>query len=233
MRPKHLKAPFKWQQRQVTIEDRIWYIPKCSEEDPFVFPGWTSALTFAKTQPLQVEFCSGNGDWIITKALAHPEKNWVAIEKKFPRVRKIWSKLKNHGIDNLIVICGEGHQAVKRYFFDQSIEAVYVNFPDPWPKNAHAKHRLIQPSFIAEVARCMQIGGSLILVTDDICYSQKAIEEILQSRYFTSNFPSPFYLNKMEGYGSSFFEDLWRGQGKEIRYHQFKLIANGDNKTNG
>lgn len=224
MRPKHLKVPFNWQERRVTIVDRVWYVPKQCEDKTFVFPGWVHDQTFAVEQPLNIEYCSGNGDWIVAKALANPHENWIAVEKKFERVRKIWAKLKNFEIPNLLIICGEGYKVTEQYFTPNSIQSIYVNFPDPWPKNMHAKHRLIQPNFIIQMSRILNTDGTFTLATDDEAYSHRSIKELQQSGSFTSLIADPFYCHEMSDYKISFFEDLWRKQGKQIRYHIFKKI---------
>jgi len=222
MRPSHLKSPFRWHERRVTIEDRVWYVPKRCENDSFTFPGWVHDQTFALDQPVNVEFCSGNGDWIAAKALKNPRQNWVAVEKKFPRVQKIWSKLKNHRIPNLLIICGEGYDVIQQYFCSNSVNAVYVNFPDPWPKNSHAKNRLIQPNFILEMTQILKPEGTFTLATDDELYSDRVIKDVHQTGGFSSQLPEPFYCDELHDYGISYFEDLWRKQGKKIRYHIFK-----------
>jgi len=33
-------------------------------------------------------------------------------------------------------------------FFLTTIDQIFINFPDPWPKERHAKHRIIQPPFL-------------------------------------------------------------------------------------
>src|ERR1700733_14510049 len=108
MKPDDLKAPFAWNNRRVIVEDHIFYVPtRCETYSNFIFPGWNSPLFFANENPVSIEYCSGNGAWIAEKAKGDPKMNWVAVEKKFMRVRKIWSKIKNLGLNNLIVICGE------------------------------------------------------------------------------------------------------------------------------
>ena len=112
MKPADLKAPFSWGNRQVLIEDRIFYVPtRCETYDEFKFPGWTSQELFGNDNPIQIEYCSGNGTWIADTAAANPQINWVAVEKKFMRVRKIWSKTKNLQMPNLITVCGEAYGA--------------------------------------------------------------------------------------------------------------------------
>lgn len=226
MKPKSLKSPFTWENRTVLIHDRVWYVPGYYDRyEEFVFPGWEHSDLFGNSQPVHVEYCSGNGAWIVAKAQQHPEFNWVAVEKKFERVRKIWSKIKNLSLNNLVVVCGEAMTATKNYFPDSSISGVYINFPDPWPKTRHAKYRLIQHSFVEQLERILVSNACLTLVTDDIPYSEEMIEVLGSATGFTSQFPSPYYVNEYDHYGTSYFEELWRSQGKEIRYHCFQKWA--------
>lgn len=223
MRPENLKVPFKWDERCVLINDRVWYVPKhiAKDQKEFVFPGWDHPDLFGNNNPVRVEYCSGNGAWIAEKAVADPLSNWVAVEKKFVRARKIWSKVKNLKLNNLIVICGEGHNATQKFFPSQSIQDIFINFPDPWPKTRHAKNRIIQPAFIEEMARSLKDKMMMTFVTDDPDYSHWMVKTMKSSMSFTSVHADPHYITELEGYGSSYFDQLWREKGKVIRYHQF------------
>lgn len=224
MRPKDLKFPFVGDERHILLNDRVWFIPERMHLKEFNFPGWSHPDVFGNDHPICVEYCSGNGAWIADKAEKFPLINWIAVEKKFVRARKIWSKVKNLGLNNLLIICGEGHNATKRFFGDNFSSNVFINFPDPWPKNKHAKHRLIQPEFAQEIWRILREGSSLTFVTDDVPYSQWLIQVMGAHPGFTSCYPDPFYVNEQPDYGSSYFDELWRAKGREIRYHQFKKI---------
>lgn len=222
MKPEDLKSPFKWDQRKVLYQDRILYVPAYyNKYDEYKFPGWSSPEIFGNSNPVCIEYCSGNGAWITAKAQAEPEKNWVAIEKRFDRSRKIWSKIKNHNLSNLIVICGEGYTATKEFFPSNSVEHIFINFPDPWPKLRHAKHRIIQPSFIEQLARLLKASGRFTFVTDDEDYSTLTIDEMRKASYFKSLYIEPYFVTTSEGYGTSYFEELWREKGKTIRYHDY------------
>lgn len=191
----------------------------------WVFPGFADPQVFGNDHPVLIEYCSGNGDWIVDKALQNPQFNWIAVEMQFDRVRKIWSKMKNSGIDNLLIISGEALTFSRFYLPPASIDEVFVNFPDPWPKRSHAKHRLIQRPFIDECARVVKEGGNATLVTDDKDYSEQMIAEMTQHPNWRSRFPDPKFTTEWPGYGGSFFETLWRAKGCTIRYHQFEKIA--------
>lgn len=226
MKPTDLKPPFKWDNRQILINDRVWYVP-ARVENNFVFPGWEHPDLFGNNNPVCVEYCSGNGAWLAAKALAYPAINWLGVEKKYERVRKVWSKVKNLELKNLVVLCGEAHNATKHFFPDHSVYDVYVNFPDPWPKTRHAKHRLIQGEFVQELWRILNEGRSLTFVTDDVPYSEWLIEVMQQHGGFHSTYPDPYYVTDQDQYGTSYFDALWRSKGRTIRYHQFKKIKAG------
>lgn len=222
MRPKNLKCPFTWKGRHPVIHDRVLYVPEYYDKHhEFIFPGWESPELFGRSAPIEVEYCAGNGAWIADKAAAHPERNWVAVEIQFDRVRKIWSKIQNLQLTNLIVVCGEGLTFTKHYVPANSFAAVYVNFPDPWPKEKHAKNRLLQEPFFTEIARASVKGALATVATDHEGYARQTIEGLLANFAWEPCFPLPHFSMDLEGYGTSYFDALWKAQGVPVHYIQF------------
>lgn len=220
MKPKDLKHPFSWDQRRVLLDDRIWYVPDYLESyDTFTFPGFEAI--FGNAHQVNIEYCSGNGTWIVERCQQEPLMNWVAVEKQFVRARKIYSKLKNLNLNNLLVVCGDGRIVTEAYIPNSSVKEVYINFPDPWPKDRHAKHRIVQPSFVSELERILQREGLATIATDDVAYSEQIIDIFHANEAFRSIHPAPFYQNTQPHYGNSFFERLWRSKGRSIRFHSF------------
>lgn len=215
-----LRFPYKWDDRKVLLQDGILFVPELLDHyEPIEI---SSEAIFGNSAPLHVEYCSGNGAWIASKALEFPDVNWIAIEKKFERAAKIWALVKREHLKNLLVICGDGLTVTENYIKDDSIAQVFVNFPDPWPKKRHWKHRIIAQPFLKQVHRVLDPAGYLTFVTDDEDYSKVMTEELTLSTQFLPLAPEPFYLKALPGYGSSFFEQMWRRQGKNIYYHQWE-----------
>lgn len=226
MRPSELMLPVEaFNEKKPFIYEQVFFVPE-SEDKLFEFPDFSHETLFGNTNPVVIEYCSGNGTWIAAKARENPMLNFVAVEQKVGRGKQIWSKIRNYQLSNLIVLIGEGESSTKRFFQDNSFHMVYVNFPDPWPKRRHAKNRIINPSFVAEMARVLQPEGGMVLVTDDQNYSNIMIETVLQNPSFESHFPHPHYISDPKNYGGSFFDTLWREKGKEIRLHQFQKRDN-------
>lgn len=55
---------------------------------------------------------------------------------------------------------------LKNYFPQNSIDKIYINFPDPWPKEKHKKRRLISKKFIDLYKFILKEKGEIVLKTD-------------------------------------------------------------------
>lgn len=217
MKPKDLKPVFKWVDRRPLIEDRVLYVPNYYfEHSKFSMPKFSEI--FENKNPIHVEYCSGNGDWILERAKKHPEINWIAVEMQFERVRKIWSKRENYQINNLLIVCGEAETLTKYYLPDDCIDSVYINFPDPWPKEKHAKNRLLKEPFIELLASKMKDFTPLTFVTDDVDYKEEVLNKLIENPHFQPQFEPPYYVTELENYGGSYFYDLWVSKQKTIHY---------------
>ncbi len=220
MKPKDLKSVYCFEERQPLIQERVLHIPHYfSEHKQFMFPSWVEI--FGNDHPVIVEFCSGNGHWVVEKAKKFPEKNLVAVEIQFERVRKIWSKRENEKLDNLFIVYGEAWTFSHYYLRDDSVIGVYINFPDPWPKRKHEKHRLIKHRLIVELSRVLKQGGEIHFMTDDRNYLEATLKLLLQATSFKCGYNVPHFVSEAPNYGTSCFEMLWRSLGKQIHYTKF------------
>ena len=204
--------PFTFEERRPFLGEGFLYIPKYYSDHQ----SFSLEECFPNKKALSVEFCSGNGEWIIKRARQYSHINWIAVEKRLDRAKKIYKKKEEEKLDNLFVVIGDGYTFAKYYLKEDSLKIAYINFPDPWPKNRHSKHRLIDPFFEEELKRVLPLNHKVIVVTDDIEYRDLAIE--LFSPFWKAEFPYPNYIQKWPAYGSSFFERLWKGKKREIYY---------------
>ena len=121
---KDLNLPFSYEDRRPVLLDRFFYVPSRYEYSQESLP------FFEKEQPVAIEYCSGNGQWIAEKAKTSPHINWIAVEKKFKRARKIWAKLQKENLSNLVVACSEAF-VFTRYYAPKTAE-IFINFPSPF-----------------------------------------------------------------------------------------------------
>lgn len=110
------------------------------------------------------------------------------------------------------------------YLPRHSLSEIFVNFPDPWPKLRHAKHRLIQRPFLEEVAGVMLPEGKATFVTDDPPYALQMLHELAQSPSWQPLLQSPHYILNPPDYGTSFFSDLWNKKGHNTHLLLYKTL---------
>lgn len=223
---KRLIRPLSWEERRPIFKDSVFHIPdRFDRHEEFSLPPWDAL--FDSPRPLSVEICSGNGQWIAERARRHPEKNWLAVEWQFDRVKKIWSKRMKGELKNLAIVCGDARLFVRHYLPRGSVEELFVNFPDPWPKKRHAKHRLIQPSFLRDLSPALAPGGKVTLVTDDPAYRDQMVESFICDGLFRPLLDAPHYATDWSDYGLSYFDTLWRSKERTIHYLPFAVSSHG------
>ena len=113
-----------------------------------------------------LEVGCGKGDFVIGLAKLSPEKRFLAIEKDRSVASLAAKKALEGGIGNVYFLLGD-----LDYLLDglsgERLEAIYLNFPDPWPKLRHHKRRLTQCTRLLSMASLLKDGGYIRLTTDN------------------------------------------------------------------
>jgi tRNA (guanine-N7-)-methyltransferase len=121
---------------------------------------------FGRAAPLEIEIGAGRGDFIIGRAAAMPERNFLAVELSLPLARFLAARARRAELRNLRIVRTDARPLVNLFLPGGSVSAYHVYFPDPWPKARHAKHRLFTSWFVANLRRTMSVGASLYVATD-------------------------------------------------------------------
>lgn len=213
---KELLYPYKFENRHPVFLDGVLFIPDFfTDEDlgyhkNFSCPDYSSRFNHPT---IYIEYCAGNGQWIVEMAKRHPDVLWIAVEMKFQRVRKIFNRARAEHVSNLMIAFGMAEVFTKYYLPHKCISKVFVNFPDPWPKKKHAKHRLFQEGFLTDLKLGLKNSSTLTLATDDLPYMHEAVLS-LSSSGFKPSLNEPYFEPLDATYGYSFFGDLWEKKGK-------------------
>ncbi len=131
---------------------------------------------FPSSQPLEVELGSGDGSFLIQYAKAHPEHNFIGVERLLGRLRKIDRKGMRAGLANLRAVRLEAAYFLEYLLPFNSVQRLHIYFPDPWPKRRHHKNRLINTTFPGIVHRILAPGGEVFLRTDEPSYYAQMLE---------------------------------------------------------
>jgi tRNA (guanine-N7-)-methyltransferase len=142
------------------------------------------AAAFGRAAPVHVEIGFGNGTAMAAMAAAHPENNYLGIEVHRPGVGSLLRNVAAAALANVRVLSADATDVLAQRIPDGALVAVYVFFPDPWPKWRHHKRRLIQPEFAALVARKLGPGGMLHCATDWQNYAEQMLAVLSASPEF-------------------------------------------------
>lgn len=136
-------------------------------------------LSLAAQAPrVELEVGSGSGTFLAAYAAARRDTLLIGTEIKLERCRKAARKLKAAGADNGVILRARAEELLAR-LAPESLAAVHVYFPDPWPKRRHRRRRLLRRGVLDEMARLLRPGGCLYLVTDFFDYYLQAVVLIL------------------------------------------------------
>ena len=137
------------------------------------------ASFFSVSRPLHLEIGCGKGDFAVGMATKHPDCNFIAMER-VPDVACIALEkamaAKDSRPDNLRFLIGDA-QTLNDRFLPHTVERIYLNFSDPWPKKGYAKRRLTHRGFLEAYRTLLCEGGTLYLKTDNEGLFDFSLEE--------------------------------------------------------
>ncbi|MCH5186981.1 MAG: tRNA (guanosine(46)-N7)-methyltransferase TrmB [Oscillospiraceae bacterium] len=116
--------------------------------------------------PLHIEIGCGKGRFITETAALHPEISYVAVEKVSNVIVLAMEKAKAAELSNLKFIRGD-FAMIAPQLPEGSVDRIYLNFSDPWPKNGYAKRRLTHGAFLEQYKRILKDGGEIHFKTDN------------------------------------------------------------------
>jgi tRNA (guanine-N7-)-methyltransferase len=139
---------------------------------PVAGEGLDPSALFGRDVPLILEIGSGMGEATADMAAADPDRGYLAVDVHTPGVANLLATIEERRLTNLRVALGDALDLVRERLAPDSLDAVHVFFPDPWPKARHHKRRLIQPAHVALLRSRLVPGGTLHCATDDGGYAE-------------------------------------------------------------
>jgi tRNA (guanine-N7-)-methyltransferase len=135
---------------------------------------------FGNERPVEIEIGMGKGTFITDQAKARPDVNFFGVEWARFFWRYASDRLRRNGCTNARTIRAEASFFLREFVEPQSVAALHIYFPDPWPKARHHKRRLIQPPFMHLARRILTPGGRIQVVTDHKGYWEENIEPVVR-----------------------------------------------------
>ncbi len=147
----------------------------CIKEPALERGSWQSH--FPSKAPLHIEVGMGKGRFIMEMAAAHPDINYLGIERYSSVLLRALQKMELNPLPNLKFICMDA-VALPEVFAPEEVSRIYLNFSDPWPKDRHAKRRLTSREFFARYDAILAKNGRVEFKTDNQDLFTFSLEEI-------------------------------------------------------
>ena len=140
----------------------------------------------AENKRLELEVGCGKGAFILELAKRNPDTLFVAVEYCREAMLLAVEKVFAAGLSNVRFL-GADAKELAEYFAPGEVDAMYLNFSDPWPKSRHAKRRLTAPSFLEVYRTILAEDGYIRQKTDNVLLFESSLENYAACGWRTEN----------------------------------------------
>ena len=163
-----------------------------------------------------LELGSGWGEVALELAGKQPKTCFILMEKNIGRVKTTVKQLKHRKLENIRFIPMNFHWFLSSIFMPEQFSTILLNFPDPWPKKKHHKHRTVNIQFIDTMYTLLTSNGKFLFATDYGGYGREVIRLFRNQDKFI--YDKNEYSFQRENFPISRFEEEKRNEGKLIYY---------------
>lgn len=165
----------------------------------------------------RLEIGSGCGGFLIDRAKKNPDKNFlgveinqtafaIAVKKASDEKEKVKNfTFLNSPIERIFSLIGDGQ-----------LDAIFINFPDPWPKKRQRKRRLSYPDRLKEYYRRLKQGGKIYFRTDNASLFADSVGYFKTVELYSLQIIEPFEVEKQDVLSPTEYETKFRTKGVPI-----------------
>jgi tRNA (guanine-N7-)-methyltransferase len=174
------------------------YLREWSNKDlyhqPNKFPKLSKKNFFNQPGTLEIEIGCGTGEFLNAKAQNNPQRNFVGIDISRRAIYHAVNQAAAKQLDNIVYIKADV-KLLYPLLSPQSLEVVYLNFPDPNYGSRYRKHRIFTSDFLDSIYPALITLGKIIVVTDqhpflldmlEIAEKDQRFSRPHQDRYLTT-----------------------------------------------
>jgi tRNA (guanine-N7-)-methyltransferase len=176
---------------------------------------------FGDDRPLELEIGFGAGEHLAAQAAMRPAHGFIGCEPFLNGVVGALGHIDANGLTNVRLHMGDALDVLAQ-LPDASLTGVYLLHPDPWPKQRHAKRRMMNPGPLDRIAAKLKPGCEFRLGTDHPVYVRWAMMQMNRRRDFIWQATSPRdFLTRPDDWPETRYERKARRLGHEVWYFNY------------
>lgn len=131
---------------------------------------------FQRAAPKILDIGTGMGEVTASLARDHQDNDYLAVEVHRPGVGSLIRRIEQDSLTNIRISSHDVMDVLRYQLPPDSLDVVYIFFPDPWPKKRHHKRRLISAEFLNLLKPCLKDNGRIFIATDWQDYAEQILD---------------------------------------------------------
>ena len=176
-------------------------------------------VLFPDARKIVIEIGYGGGEHLARKAGEEPDTGFIGCEVFTGGIGKMVQAIGANGLTNVRLFTDDALKLL-RALPDASVDAVYLLYPDPWPKTRHHKRRFVSPTTLDQLARVIRPGGTFFFATDIEDYANWTLAHIVREPRFAFEPDAPgSWHQPYPGWQPTRYEQKARREGRMISFY--------------
>ncbi len=183
---------------------------------------------FNNQNPIILEIGFGMGDSLLAMAQQNPQINYIGIEVHTPGIGHILQGISDFKLNNIRIFHADAIKVLQNNIAAETLQAVYLYFPDPWQKRRHQKRRIVKEQFIHMIYSRLQVNGLFHMATDWQDYAVNMLKEMkhtikhslsapeIPKLHFINQSDTDTYINRPDWRPKTKFEKKGLIKGHEV-----------------
>lgn len=151
-------------------------------ENCFEYDEWLAFMQQHTLQNITLEVGAGTGLFSLELARRYPENTYVALDVKGDRLQNGAYEAIEQSITNVYFVRARADQLAE-LFSESSLIAIWLTFPDPFPRKRSEGRRMTHPNFLAHYKKALLPKGALYLKHDNRDFFHWSLEQLVREEW--------------------------------------------------
>jgi len=174
-----------------------------------------------KGKEIHFEIGFGVGENIVNLALHNPDIIYIGCEVYVNSFAVCLQKIAAAKLEN-VFLYNKDTRILFENLPNESLDKVYILFPDPWPKNKQMKRRIVNQQLLDILSKKLKAKGFIRFATDIDSYFEQVIELIAEQKKFKLATKEPDFYRIPSDHVLTKYQQKAINEGRKSRFIEIK-----------